>query len=51
MRKNWQGADELLLKNGALDGYAYKPCYYRAGFTMRGAPGALGIFAITFRQI
>ena len=23
VRKNWRGGDELLLKNGTLDGYAY----------------------------
>ena len=31
-----------LLKNGTLDDYTFKPCYSRAGFTMREAPGTLG---------
>ena len=43
-RKNWRGRGELLLKNDAMDGFAYKPFYCRAGFTLRGAPGTLGIF-------
>ena len=29
--KNWRGGVEPLLKNGTLDGYAYKPYYFRAG--------------------
>ena len=27
-RKNWRGGDEVLLKNGTLDGYAYKLCCF-----------------------
>ena len=42
---------ELLLKNGTIDGYAYKTCYSRAGFTLRRAPGNLGIFATSSCQI
>ena len=56
VRKNWQsgllllknGIKKMLLKNGTLDGYAYYPCYFRAGFTLRETPGTLGIFATFF---
>ena len=51
MRKNWRGEDELLLKNGTLDGYACEPCYFRAGYTLRVAPGTLEIFATSSCQI
>ena len=51
MRKNWRGGDELLLKHGTLDGYAYKPYYSWAEVTLREAPGTLGIFATSFSQI
>ena len=45
VRKNWRGEVESLLKNGTVDGYAYQTCYSRARFTLREAPGTLGIFA------
>ena len=32
VRKNWRGGDELLLKNGTIDGYANQPCFFLAGF-------------------
>ena len=50
MRKNWRGEDELLLKSGILDGYAYKPCYSGAGFTLCVALGTLAIFATSSCQ-
>ena len=45
MRKNWRGGGESSLKNGTIDGYACYTCYFRAGFTLRGARGTLQIFA------
>ena len=50
-RKNWRGAGESLLKNDTIDGYAYLTCYFRAGFTLRGASGSLEIFATSSFQI
>ena len=34
MRKNWQGGDDLIWKNGTLDGHAYKPSNSKAGFNV-----------------
>ena len=33
--KNWEGVDELLLKNGTIDGCVYQLCYFLAEFTLR----------------
>ena len=34
-----------------ISGHAHSPSYSRAGFTLREAPGTLGIFATSFCQI
>ena len=50
-RKNWQGGGELLLKNGTMNSYAYKPCFDRARFTLRGALKDQKIFAKSCCQL
>ena len=46
-----RGKSELLLKNGTIDGYANYLSYSQAGFTLRLAPGTVGIIATSSYQI
>ena len=41
----------MLLKNGTLDGCAYKPRYFWTEFTLHGASGTLGNIATSSCQI
>ena len=46
--KNWRGTNELLWKNGAIDGYTSEPCYCPGRIRIALGPWHLGYFRNIF---